>query len=423
MSTNSTLWMGDIEPWMTESFIMKSFNHFNINPIRIKFIIDRETSISRNYCFINFDNIQQASNVLTTLNGKLIPGTSIKFKLNWANYYSTFNKSIYVGNLSPDVDDIVLYNLFKNKYNSVHHASVITDNGKSKGFGFVLFRSEEDYKKCLQEMDGIEFHGNIIKVNEQMKKEDDDSNSNDDNSYIEGQNNYMLNNINNISLNDKANINIYSSQTSDNLLQQHILSDNINNINALTGNNFINNNLLLTCSRNVNTKIFNNIKSNIVNINNPIICNLNALNNIHNLNDVHTTNFNPTNNNNFYNSKNDFNNSNILQNILNKNINRNNFISLYPINEVNSENYSNNNFNQNYINNNNFQKDKKSTLSNKNTRKQNNNKNNKLEILNKYDHETIIEKIRENLNKLYNYYVYLYPGDINKLKCKLNKII
>ena len=40
-----------------------------------------------------------------------------------------------------------------------------------------------------------------------------------------------------------------------------------------------------------------------------------------------------------------------------------------------------------------------------------------------YDEKTINKKIKENLEKMYDYYSNSYPGDINKLKCKLYIII
>ena len=422
MSTDNILWMGNIEPWMTESFIMKSFNYYNITPANIKLIKDRETNLIKNYCFVYFNNVKEASNILIKLNGKLIPGTSIKFKLNWANYYSTFNKSIYVGNLSRDVDDISLYNLFKKKYDSVHHASVITNKGKSRGFGFVLFRGEKDFEKCLKEMDGIEFHGNIIKVSEQMKKEDNDSNNNDDNNYNEIQNNYMINNLNNI-INDNVNINTVLNKIN---LQQNISNKGINSINATIDNSYMDPNLGSINSNNLNTNTLNSINTGNVNINNPIIQGGNTLNNIRNLNDIHIANYLLTNNNNlsYIPENNNFNN-NIIKNVQNQNINLNNFMTLYPKNEniLQNNNNNNNNFIQNDVNNNNFLTDSTNNLSNKNLIKKTSSKNYKLEILNKYDDATIIEKIRKSLNKSYNYYINNYPGDISKLKCKLNKLI
>ena len=169
MSMDKNLWMGDVKPWMDESFIMQAFNHYNFFPQNIKLIHDKVTKELKNYCFVNFQTIEEANKCLLFLTGKTIPNTQIKFKLNWANYFSAFNKSVYVGNLSPDVDDISLYKLFKEKYPSVHHASVISDKGVSKGFGFIQFKGEEDYEKCLKEMNGTLFHGNIIKVNESKR--------------------------------------------------------------------------------------------------------------------------------------------------------------------------------------------------------------------------------------------------------------
>ena len=220
MSTENRLWMGSIEPWMTEEIIMKSFNEYGFNPSSIKMIKDKRLNSLRNYCFINFDSMSEANKALLQLNGKKLKDGNLKFKLNWANQNSKENPNVYVGNLSPEIDDIELYNLFKGKYPSVHHASIITDKGVSKGFGFVHFLKREDYDKCLKEMDGFIFHNNAIKVkerkkkavNSEEKKSDSKNNkgkSNDFSINLENNNNcyyYKINNNNN-----NYNYNYYNS--------------------------------------------------------------------------------------------------------------------------------------------------------------------------------------------------------------------
>lgn len=96
------------------------------------------------------------------LNGKPIPGTNpvVRFRLNSA---SNSNKllgndrefSVWVGDLSPEVDDYNLYRVFSNKYSSIKTAKVILDSsGFSKGYGFVRFGLEEEQKSALYEMNG-----------------------------------------------------------------------------------------------------------------------------------------------------------------------------------------------------------------------------------------------------------------------------
>ena len=231
MSTNNILWMGDILPGMTESFILNAFYNYEIRPTGVKLIMDKKTNKIKNYCFINFANIQNANEALTKLNGKPIIGTQYLFKLNWANYHKGTNKSVYVGNLSSEINDIDLYNFFKKKYDSVHHANVITDNGISKGYGFVLFTNENEYLKCLNEMNGIVFHGNHIKVKEQKKKEDNETINL---SYQINQNGSSRSSISTVTQS------ISSSTSSGNLS----LLENINSMNFYP--------------KNLNTKIYNN---------------------------------------------------------------------------------------------------------------------------------------------------------------------
>lgn len=63
--------------------------------------------------------------------------------------------SVWVGDLSPEVDDYSLYKAFAMKYNSIRSAKVILDgNGFSKGYGFVRFGAEDEQRSALFEMNG-----------------------------------------------------------------------------------------------------------------------------------------------------------------------------------------------------------------------------------------------------------------------------
>ena len=171
MNAESTLWMGGIEQWMDELFIMKSFMRCGYKPKSIKFVKDKKLNKLQNFCFVSFNSFKEANSALFKLNATIIPQTNIFFKLNISKFSQKFSKNVYVGNLTHKINDIELYKIFKSKYPSVYYASIITDNGKSRGYGLVHFSKEDEYKKCLKEMNGIFIDNRIIRVKE--KNNDD----------------------------------------------------------------------------------------------------------------------------------------------------------------------------------------------------------------------------------------------------------
>ena len=173
MSTESILWMGEIESWMNDEIIMKSFKELGINPKSVKTIKDKKLNLIKNFCFINFENMNEASKALNSLNGKKFPKSNVIIKLNWANKNSEGNIKLYVGNIPLDVKDIELYNLFKSKYPSVYHAAIISDEGISKGYGFIYFLDDVERDKCLKEMDGYTFQNHTICIREAKVKKDE----------------------------------------------------------------------------------------------------------------------------------------------------------------------------------------------------------------------------------------------------------
>lgn len=74
--------------------------------------------------------------------------------------------NIYVGNLPYSTNGDELESLF-GKYGTVERASVITDRetGRPRGFGFVEM-PDADGRKAIEALDGYEFSGRKLNVNE-----------------------------------------------------------------------------------------------------------------------------------------------------------------------------------------------------------------------------------------------------------------
>ena len=73
------------------------------------------------------------------------------------------SSKLYVGNFSYSTTDEQLEKLFA-EYGTVVSASVIGN----KGFGFVEMSSAEEAEKAKDALDGTEFDGRSIKVNEAL---------------------------------------------------------------------------------------------------------------------------------------------------------------------------------------------------------------------------------------------------------------
>ena len=80
---------------------------------------------------------------------------------------------LYVGNLPFSTGNSELEQLFSG-VGTVESATVVEDRetGRSRGFGFVEMSSAEDGNKAISELDGSDFEGRQLKVNEAKPRED-----------------------------------------------------------------------------------------------------------------------------------------------------------------------------------------------------------------------------------------------------------
>jgi RNA recognition motif-containing protein len=75
--------------------------------------------------------------------------------------------NLYVGNLPYTATSEELEQIFS-AHGEVTSAQVITDRmtGRSRGFGFVEMASTEEAQKAISELDGTDFGGRRLTVNE-----------------------------------------------------------------------------------------------------------------------------------------------------------------------------------------------------------------------------------------------------------------
>jgi cold-inducible RNA-binding protein len=81
-------------------------------------------------------------------------------------------KNIYVGNLAWEATHDDLLSLFQ-EHGKVKRAQVISDRetGRSRGFGFVEMFDDEEAERAIQALNGAEYNGRPLKVNEALPRE------------------------------------------------------------------------------------------------------------------------------------------------------------------------------------------------------------------------------------------------------------
>ncbi|KAJ8279591.1 hypothetical protein COCON_G00066570 [Conger conger] len=192
---NASIWMGDLEPYMDEDFIKEAFNSMGETARGVKIICHRVTGGPAGYCFVELEDEASVDRCVLRLNGKLVPASNPprKFKLNYATHGKRPDGgpeySVFVGDLSSEVDDFQLYDFFVKKYPSCKGGKVVTDvYGNSRGYGFVKFGDEREQKKALEECQNTKgLGGKPVRISIAVNKSNKTNNYHQNQSY----NNYQ----------------------------------------------------------------------------------------------------------------------------------------------------------------------------------------------------------------------------------------
>lgn len=183
-ASRTTLWWGELEPWMDEEYAKQVCGLMNWDPLSIKVPhpapdpVTGQQANNPGYCFLTFSTQGQASSVLNQINSTnsgtpiTMPNSTKPFLLNWASstpippslsppggvsaQQQQYPKeySIFVGDLAPEASNSDLVAVFRNPvlglrndrepkfirpFLSCKSAKIMLDpvTGVSRGYGFV----------------------------------------------------------------------------------------------------------------------------------------------------------------------------------------------------------------------------------------------------------------------------------------------
>ncbi|KAI8367083.1 hypothetical protein BD560DRAFT_400041 [Blakeslea trispora] len=153
---SASLYVGELDPSVTEAMLFEMFNM--VGPVAsIRVCRDAITRRSLGYAYVNFHNFADAERALESLNYSLVKGRACR--IMWSQrdpaLRKTGNGNIFIKNLDSTIDTKALHDTFSAFGNILSCKIARDDEGRSKGYGFVHYETEEAADKAIKHVNGM----------------------------------------------------------------------------------------------------------------------------------------------------------------------------------------------------------------------------------------------------------------------------
>merc|ERR1719262_2215723 len=133
---------------------------------------DSVTRKSLGYAYVNYHNATDAERALDTLNYSQIKGRSCR--IMWSQRDPAIRRNgagnVYVKNLDANIDNKALYDTFS-LFGNILSCKVACDKeGKSQGYGFVHYETEEAAKQSIERVNGMQIGEKTVHVSAFLKQ-------------------------------------------------------------------------------------------------------------------------------------------------------------------------------------------------------------------------------------------------------------
>merc|ERR1711892_1434941 len=148
------------------------------NILSCKVAQDMSNGESKGYGFVHFETEEAALNAIQKVNGMLLNGKKVyvgrfvprKDREMELGEKARMFTNVYVKNINEEYDEARLNDMFE-KYGKISSVKIMkSEDGKSKGFGFVSFESPEEAMTACDELNGQDLDGKTVFVGRAQKK-------------------------------------------------------------------------------------------------------------------------------------------------------------------------------------------------------------------------------------------------------------
>jgi len=166
--SSNKLYVGNLSPQVSEALIFDLFS--SVGQVQqVKLIRDRVTGQSVGYGFVDYVTSDSATLAIQNLKGMRIMGRDMdvnRAHRNTTREHTANHFHLFVGDLAGDVDDMTMFNCFS-KLGDCTDARVMWDptSHRSRGYGFVSYRLQQDAEKAIREMNGQFVGSRPVRVN------------------------------------------------------------------------------------------------------------------------------------------------------------------------------------------------------------------------------------------------------------------
>jgi RNA recognition motif-containing protein len=140
---------------------------------RIKMPTWHDSGKIKGYAIVDFDTKEAALSAIKKFDNHKIYGRYLKIALSSGEKEQVATKkvsmdevtcgTIFVGNLSYEAKEDELLALFE-KYGPIKEVRIVSENGRSKGFGYIDFKFIDSAKKLFQAGDVFKLNGRVLKI-------------------------------------------------------------------------------------------------------------------------------------------------------------------------------------------------------------------------------------------------------------------
>ncbi|KAL5975065.1 hypothetical protein ACLOJK_031741 [Asimina triloba] len=159
----ASLYVGDLHPDVTDGQLLESFSVVGILA-SVRICRDSNTGRSLGYGYVNYITPEDATRAIEKLNHTPLNGQLIR--IMWSERDPGARKNgignLFVKNLNESINNVKLHDMFA-KFGKILSCKVVmSQDGKSKGYGFVQFQSDESANAAIENANGSVVEGKQI---------------------------------------------------------------------------------------------------------------------------------------------------------------------------------------------------------------------------------------------------------------------